>query len=89
MRFEAKPWPDAPYPKDSEDADSNTFWFVAAGDIPRFSRRMSKAEAHIIAFALNAVAEGKCLSTPWPPTEDDGMYRYGGMYNGPTTGIAP
>lgn len=50
---------------------------------------LTEAEANIIAFALNAIADGKALGSPWPPTPDDGMYRYGGMYDGPTEGVAP
>jgi hypothetical protein len=49
----------------------------------------SEAEAHIITFALNAVAEGKILAAtsdhvnPWEETDNIEAY------DGPTEGVAP
>jgi len=43
---------------------------------------VTEAEAHIIAFALNAVAEGKRLGT----VHDFNVIDY---YTGPTEGVAP
>jgi hypothetical protein len=45
---------------------------------------LSEAEAHIIAFALNAVAEGKELYCALPG--EIGAMAY---YDGPTEGVAP
>lgn len=63
------------------------YWVVGGKEGVAPIDELSEAEAKIIAFALNAIAEGKSLSSPWPPTEDDAMYRYGGMYDGPTDGV--
>jgi hypothetical protein len=59
------------------------------GDEGAVTRLCTQGVAEVIAFALNAIADGKALGSPWPPTEEDSMYRYGGMYDGPTDGIKP
>lgn len=54
------------------------------------AERLSKAEANIIAFALNAVAEGKQLAVAVvEPDLSAGPYRAVELYDGPTEGVAP
>ena len=53
------------------------------------ARPLTEAVAHIIAFALNAVADGKklaCAADDGDPEIDD--YEWD-IYDGPTEGVAP
>ncbi len=69
------------------DPEGDGWWMVSMRhQMPIYN--LTRAQAEVIAFAFNALADGKVLGSPYPPTEEnDGMYRYGGMYSGPTTGI--
>lgn len=71
---------------DGDDHDWNV-WDTQTGNFLAY--RVSKAEAHIIAFALNAVASGESLQRvgywmdgKWHQTQGPTV-----MYTGPTDGI--
>lgn len=53
-------------------------------------QHMTEAEARIIAFALNAVAEGRTLASGWLSQDSLHMSGYSEavVYDGPTEGVA-
>lgn len=77
-------------PEDSDDVDHE--WYVEHEDGDRLVEwnGLRNSEAHIIAFALNAVAEGKTIGSRQPPPRS-GKHNAGEpffeWYNGPTEGV--
>jgi hypothetical protein len=65
--------------------EGDEWWAVYQGVIPRFGRRMTAGEANIIAWALNAVAEGQHLFS----SDFIDLGWAGDRYDGPTDGVAP
>ena len=70
---------------------SSGWWYVYDTAVPRsLASPCIEAEANIIAFALNTVAEGFTLAKGSKQITSDQLYFYNNsQYTGPTDGVAP